>query len=208
MAAARPLSPDEVKKMMQTRAFHTMGSFKRNCALLIMQVTLGPRIHELLALTVGDVIERNGKMRDYVYFRKTKDDSPRAVDMTAATVKYLLPHLAELEEQGLLVKGMPLFPARAALRSISRQQVYRIYTAAARECGLERISTHSPRKAWAVSCYNLLCDERAKGRRVEPLMETQKLGGWKKVDSVTHYLASTSHWGKYVQSQIFKEAGF
>jgi hypothetical protein len=77
--------------------------------------------------------------------------------------------------------------------------------AARRELAIEGIGTHSPRKTWAAACYNILSDERANGARVEPLIELQRLGGWKKVDSVVHYLNSVSHWGRFVQSRIFGE---
>jgi hypothetical protein len=42
--------------MMKTKAFRS-GSYRRNCAIFMSQITLGPRIHELLLLTVGDVID-------------------------------------------------------------------------------------------------------------------------------------------------------
>jgi integrase len=205
MAAVRPLTTEEVKKMLQTRAFHTMGNYSRNCAILVMQTTMGPRIHELLRLTVGDVVDRNGTLRESVYFRKTKNSAPRRVYMPSALPPYLIAWLRELEKKGMLISEIPLFVGAYSVKAISRQQVYKIYAAARRELAIEGIGTHSPRKTWAAACYNILSDERANGARVEPLIELQRLGGWKKVDSVIHYLNSVSHWGRFVQSRIFGE---
>ena len=205
MPAVRSLTTEEVKEMMNTRAFHSIGNYRRNCAILMMQLTMGPRIHELLLLKVGDVLDRNGKMKNSVYFRKTKNAVPRSVAMSPVLPPYLLAWFREMEAQGLLVADVPIFIGSYSTRALSRAQVYNIYTAAMKELELEGIGTHSPRKTWAVACYNLLCDERSKGARVEPLLELQRLGGWKKVDSVMHYLNSVSHWGKFVQSNLFLE---
>lgn len=208
MAAARALTIEEVKEMIQTRAFRTMGPYARNAAMLVLQFGCGPRINELLALTVGNLIDRNGRLKSCVSFGSSKHSNAREVVIPPPVMPFLVQWMAELEGMGLLFREMPLFPARASLKPLSRKQAYKIYSAAAKELDLKNVSTHSPRKSWAISCYRILSDQRAAGGRVEPLLETQKLGGWKKVDSVMHYLSSNSHWGKFVQANMFKGGEF
>ncbi|UKI31657.1 MAG: hypothetical protein L6W00_28655 [Lentisphaeria bacterium] len=84
--------------------------------------------------------------------------------------RYLRPWVLRLSQLGQLHADLPLFPGRVPGRSLTRQQVYYLYTSAFRELGLRRFGTHSPRKTWATQTYCYWLDQQRKGaqRRSSP----------------------------------------
>ncbi len=189
MPVVLPLERSHVECVLKSRAFSSIGEPKRNRALFVMQLCLGPRIHELLFLLCGDVLYRDGSLRQSIYFRKTKTAEPREIEACNPLIgRYLRPWILRLSQLGQLHADLPLFPGRVPGRSLTRQQVYYLYTAAFRELGLRRFGTHSPRKTWATQTYCYWLDQQRKGRNVDPLLKVKELGGWKSLESCAHYL--------------------
>ena len=199
-----PIPADKIQDILNTRAFALIGEARRNRALLVMQLCLGPRIHELLALTVGSVVDAGGELRAKVHFGKTKTGVPRDVDMNnPLLLNHLWAWIERLDQLKMLIADQPLFPGRVR-STLSRSQVYRIYRAAFAELGLKHLGTHSARKTWACATYDFWLGEQAKGRHVDPLVMTQKLGGWKSLESCARYLGFEEWMGRESQFNLYR----
>lgn len=208
MACVSPISSADLKRILASRAFARVGEPKRNRAIFAMQLCLGPRIHELLALRCGDVLYSTGALRPTIYFRKTKTAVPRRIEANnPLLIRYLQPWIFRLDQLGILHAGTWLFPGRSWDKPLTRQQVYAIYKAAYRELGLVRLGTHSPRKTWAVATYDYWLRQQRAGRPVDPLVMTQRIGGWKSLESCSRYLGFTRRDGAESQFHLYQEAG-
>lgn len=203
MAATTPLERQEVVKMLHSRAFASIGEAKRNRAIFAMQLTLGPRIHEILALNVSDVVFSHGELKPSVYFHKTKTGVPREIDANNPIYSlYLYAWVYRLDELGMLCGHNPLFPGTRG--RLSRQQVYHVYRSAANEIGVHNCGTHSARKTWAVNTYDYWAKERAKGRHIDPLVMVQRLGGWTSLEACARYLGFETRMGRESQFHLYE----
>ena len=128
MACVSPISSTDLKRILASRAFSRVGEPKRNRAIFAMQLCLGPRIHELLALRCGDVLYSTGALRPTIYFRKTKTAVPRRIEANnPLLIRYLQPWIFRLDQLGILHANTWLFPGRSWDKPLTRQQVYAIY---------------------------------------------------------------------------------
>ena len=200
-----PIPPDKIEPILNSRAFALIGEARRNRAILVMQLCLGPRIHELLALSVGAVITESGELRAKCHFGKTKTGAPRDIDMNnPLLLHHLWAWIERLDQIKMLAADRPLFPGCRGKSALSRSQVYRIYRAAFAELGLKNLGTHSARKTWACATYDFWLGEQVKGRHVDPLVMTQKLGGWRSMESCARYLGFDEWMGRESQFNLYR----
>ncbi len=191
MAGVRQYTEEQALAVLQSKAFRRIGEPKRNRAVFVVQLCLGPRINEALRLRVGDVIDKNGRIKPEVVFLKTKNGHSRTVKvLNPLLFDFLPPWLERLAELGYSTAGDPLFPGFGRAEALSDRQVRKIYQAAHDEIKLkDRFSTHSPRKTWACQVFDWLCAELRRGANIEPLDELARLGGWETVEAARRYIA-------------------
>ena len=140
----------------------------RDLVLISCGISFALRVSDLLALTVGDVMNGQG-LRESFVVRQRKTGQAVRVDITNSCRETLLLYLGERPARGGHPAAdnpdAPLFPSRrhnadGSLRPITRQQLARIIRDACHEVGLTdgNYSTHSLRKSWGYHCYKLTKD--------------------------------------------------
>lgn len=163
MRGARPLSNDELRIIAD--CFD--GEFAiRDKSLILIGVSTGGRISELLALTLGDVYQ-NGKPVETLHFNKDvvkgKENS-RTVPVNSDGVKAIsdLVHWHS-EYYGNIDLNRPCFPSRQKRKgkqmSITRQRAHQVFKDVCEKAGLNgNLATHSLRKSYAQRLYVILAD--------------------------------------------------
>jgi site-specific recombinase XerD len=155
LKGARPLTNDEILLV----AGQFSGTFKiRNHSLFMIGVSVGGRISELLALTVGDVWQNDKPVSDLLFQKgivKGKDTSriiPVNADGRSAIAALIAWHLKRYSNHSTV---RPLFPSRQGEGSLSREQAHRILAGAFGRAGLNgQLATHSLRKSFAQRAYD------------------------------------------------------
>jgi len=204
MAGMKPYTEEQALMVLYSRSFDA-GEHKRNQALFVVQLCLGPRINEELRLTIGDVVDQWGRLRDRVTFRHTKNGKNRTVKVLNELIyRFLPPWLERLAVLGYTLGSDPLFPGQGRAAAVSDRQVRYIYQAANEEIGLtDGYSTHSCRKTWACQTYDWLCAELRRGANIDPLSELAILGGWETVEAARRYIADHISRAAACQQAIF-----
>lgn len=128
---------------------------KRDLLLFTLGINCGLRISDILKMTVGDVIDEQGRVRDGYKLReiKTKKDRqfPFSKNVQKAILEYLGGYAGDLSR--------PLFVSRKTDkdgndRPITRQQAYDILNDAAQAVGIQdSIGTHTLRKTFGYHAY-------------------------------------------------------
>ena len=162
MKGTRPLSNEELTLIVN--CFD--GKYAvRDKALILIGVSTGGRISELLALTIGDVYQ-NGKPVESLHFKKQVvkgKENARAVPVNSDGIQAI----AELiewhqEAYGSLDPKRPLFPSRQSGKGIcalTRQRAHQIIKNVCVKAGLNgNLATHSLRKSYAQRLYGILAD--------------------------------------------------
>jgi integrase len=143
------------------------GKNLRDWCLFTVGINVALRCSDLLSLTIGDVMDEKGKIRERIRMRETKNDNLRNIMISPKAAKAIKEYLASRDGYSL---EDPLFPSRkgGGKKPLLRRQVGKILSVAAAAVGIkEPISTHSMRKTFGYHSYK-------KGYGVEKL---QKLFG-------------------------------
>ena len=211
MAGKLKFCNEDIERILFSNAFEKYPS--RNRALFIVQLCLGPRIQEMLDLTIGDVVDSHGQIKSEITFTKTKTGDPRTLKVINKLIFHFLPDWLEcLRIQGFMHESSPLFPGRSKIKSLSVRRVRYIYQEAIDEITpenedllrfREKHSTHSCRKTWACQTFDWLCEEREKGAKIEPLAELKELGGWATIDNAAKYINDHISRANESQAAIF-----
>ena len=160
MKGVRPLDNTEIEKV--SNAF--TGVFEvRNRGLFMLGVSVGGRISELLALTIGDVYQNAAPVTS-LHFDKSivkGGEVSRAVpvnaDGRAAIDRLVKWHREVYQSAG---KGTPLFPSRKQLgaqllQAMTRKGAHSVLKVAFEAAGLNgKLATHTLRKSFAQRVYN------------------------------------------------------
>ena len=155
MKGARPLSNDEILLVSE----HFTGTYAiRNRSLFMLGVSVGGRISELLALTIGDVWQNHQPVKDLLFAKdivKGKETA-RMIPVNADGRKAIADLISwHQETYGTLEKERPLFVSRKHQAALSRSQAHRVLEAAFFNAGLNgKLATHSLRKTFAQRCYD------------------------------------------------------
>lgn len=159
MIGCRPLSDDELADVVAV----LNGEWgNRNKALVILGVTTGFRISELLSLKIRDVTI-NGKLNSHVRIPKSRmkgKRQPRSAVMAPMVRPYLSAWLEDLRAVKLDGGNSWLFQSRKARGPLSRIQAHRIITDAFKMTGLSgargELATHTLRKTFADRMWHAL----------------------------------------------------
>jgi len=188
MKGCYALSPEQITAWIG--GFH--GCFAaRNRAMVLLGLTTGARISELLALNVYDVLDDAGEFRADIVFRKRhrkRKQESRRQPLYAVAREALEPWLSELRHRGGVWRWTPLFATRS-LKRMSRGEAYKALRAGMERAGLALacMGTHTMRKTFARAALNDLIQRRANGEAVEPLLELQRLLGHRDISSTISY---------------------
>jgi len=149
MKGARHLSKQEIQSLAQ----FFYGEYEvRNRTLFLLDLNIGTRISELLALNVGDVWQY-GKPVEILELRKaiTKGKKTRQIPLNDQAREVITELIEWKKSQGeRLLPNAPLFASRKGNNRLSRYQVHRILKESfqSSECS-GKVSTHSLRKSFA-----------------------------------------------------------
>ncbi|MBN1181819.1 MAG: tyrosine-type recombinase/integrase [Bacteroidales bacterium] len=138
----------------------------RNYLLFVMGINTALRISDLLALKIGDIIDKQGKFKEFIHVREHK---------TGRNAKIYLNELVNqaLEKYFEKTKAMDpdsyLFKSERSNKPLDRVRVWMMIQEWVKEAGLEgeRYGTHSLRKTWGYQA-------RKQGVSIEQISE--KLG--------------------------------
>ena len=160
MKGTRPLTNEEIRKVRD--AFD--GKFTmRNRGLFMLGVSIGGRVSELLALTVGDVWQNGQPVSDFQFDKEIVKggEVSRTIPVNSDGRKAII-ELIEWHsgEQGLFEAGdippppdMPLFPSQKR-GHMKRQAAHKILQEAFVKAGLNgKLATHTLRKTFAQRLY-------------------------------------------------------
>jgi len=191
MPARDPLSDEQIVSMLKSKAFGT-GCRLRNQAMFLAQLAFGVRIAELLRLLRGEVLDRNGELRERVTFTKTKNGRSRTVDFVHRLGReYMLRWLQYSERFGYMLDINHVFPGRVMGKSLSSRQFNNVLYAAAAEIGFTGwCSSHSCRKTWAIGTYQHYLKRYRMGENIDPLLQLKEAGGWETMDAASKYIRS------------------
>ena len=163
---AKVLSEAEFKRMLEmlTGELHAA----RNTAMLYLSFGLGLRVKELAALSIVDIIDVNGNLREEINLlrRMTKGGKQRHVYLTNDQVRAALQAYLNIRHQDrrhAVAPGSPLFLSNKGSRFSpnSLQQVFkRLY----RRAGIDGASSHSGRRTFATRLIEKGIDIKAVSR--------------------------------------------
>ena len=154
MKGTRPLTNEEIRKVRD--AFE--GTFaQRNRGLFMLGVSIGGRVSELLALTVGDVWQNDQAVTDFQFDRaivkggETSRTIPVNSDGRKAIAEIIAWHRAYF---GGIHPDVPLFPSRKGNTPVQRQAIHKILNDVFVAAGLNgKLATHTLRKTFAQRLY-------------------------------------------------------
>jgi integrase/recombinase XerC len=160
----RAMADDEVDALL--RASADKPEHWRDHVLLSLPFATGLRIHEVVALNVGDVAFEDGRARRFVQLRVFK-----GARRIGGTQEVELPERMQMKVEayliyrrrrgGVLTPDTPLFVSRFA-RRLSVRQARRVFTEWQEKAGLERRFTyHAARHSACTSLYDATKDIRA-----------------------------------------------
>lgn len=190
MRGARPLENAEVRAVIGQFRGRAAG---RNACLFTLGVNTGFRISELLSLTLGDVIEERGgiKQRVTVWRRNMKGKhSSRTVVLNANARAALTSHVEAMRADGYLTAECFLFHSTRGNKPIDRVQAYKVLRSAFRGCQLTgRLGTHAMRKTFANGVYRSFLARVSRGESIDAFRSTSKALGHKNITSTDQYLS-------------------
>lgn len=127
----------------------------RNYAIIIVGLNTALRISDILHLTY-DSVYHNGRVREHIVVKERKTGKENRILLNQEAVLVLSKYHQELIKTKMYQNGNPyLFPSpKKTGTPLSRQQAYRMITAAARALGIEEhISCHSLRKTFGYHAW-------------------------------------------------------
>lgn len=193
MRGSTPLTREEAKEVK--RLLMTVGRCReRNHALFCIGVNTGFRISELLSLRVGDLMNRDGSITEYV--------TVKASDMKGGCegrTIYFNSHgraIAEnyinwLKKQRFYRENMPLFYSEQFKgRKIDRIQACKILNRAFELAEVNgQLGTHVMRKTFANMVYDSMLEKLGDGKPIDAIRQTSKALGHTSVTNTELYLS-------------------
>lgn len=179
MKGARPLSNDEI--LLVSEQF--TGTYAtRNRSLFMLGVSVGGRISELLALTIGDVYQNGQPVKDLLFQKDVVKgkETARMVPVNADGRKAIADLIDWHREQySTLDPERPLFVSRKHQAALSRSQAHRVLEDAFTLAGLNgKLATHTLRKTFAQRCYDQSSD----------IFQVKELLGHRSVETTKAYI--------------------
>lgn len=134
----------DVKKINAMKKILRADSI-RNYLLFVMGINTGLRISDLLRLTLADVVDGAGNIKDSITIREKKTNKEKKFGINKSVAQALQDYLQDTKN---LHQDIYLFKSRKGEnRPISRVQAYETLNKVARDVGItEEIGTHTLRK--------------------------------------------------------------
>jgi integrase len=128
-----------------------LASNPRNLLLFVLGINSALRVSDLLNLRVRDVVDENGKTREFLEVREKKTGKTKQFELSKNALKALRLYLAAVNPK----PAHYLFRSREGRnRPLSRQQVHKILSDSAETVGIrERVGTHSLRKTFGYHAH-------------------------------------------------------
>ena len=195
MIGSRPLKKHEIAEI---KTSFTGKMALRNLALFSIGANTGYRISELLSLTLGDVLDEQGRMKPSLTVKaENMKQGPnskaetRVVDFNSFAQKGVTPWLRQLERMNVVNKDDFLFRSMyGGNRAIRREQAWKVLNAAYKLVGLKgKLGTHAMRKTFANNVYEYFCKHHKEGVTINPLRSASKALGHKDLRSTDKYLS-------------------
>ena len=144
------VQPIREKKQIDAMKKILKATSPRDHCLFILGINSGLRISDLLKLSIHDVMDEKGKLKDRISIRETKTgkskDFPIGDTSRKAIMEYLTTRTYTVDD--------PIFLSRKGGHALRRQQAYKIINDAARAVGInEKIGTHTLRKTFGYHAY-------------------------------------------------------
>ncbi|WP_028400430.1 tyrosine-type recombinase/integrase [Ectobacillus panaciterrae] len=142
--------PIQNQTQLQQMKHLLLQSSKRDALLFALAVNSGLKVSEILQLKVGDVLDEEGQVRHSILFcnEKTKKHKWFAVnrELKTAITEYM-------NERKSYRCNEYLLRSQKGTGSITRQHAWFILNKAAKEAGLDGVSSHTLRKTWGYCAY-------------------------------------------------------
>jgi integrase len=143
-----------VQPIRETRKIEAMKKIlraggKRNEMLFVLGINSALRISDLLSLTVSDILDENGNVKEAVSLSEQKTGKNKLFPLNDAAKKVI----AEYVEEARPDREAALFPSRKGGKAISRIQAWEILKNAAEEVGISNVGTHTLRKTFGYHIY-------------------------------------------------------
>ncbi|AIM17052.1 MULTISPECIES: tyrosine-type recombinase/integrase [Neobacillus] len=123
---------------------------ERDYVLFVFGINTGLKINELLDIKVGDVLESENCVKEFLLLTSNELKSPKEIYLNQKVKKAVL-HFIEASH---LNKDDYLFKSSKTQKPITRQQAYRIIHQAAEAVGIKgKIGTNSMRKTFGYHAY-------------------------------------------------------
>ncbi len=119
----------------------------RNYLLFVMGLNTALRIGDLLSLRVGDVIDEQGKIMEFIHIREQKTGKAKRIKVNQAVQEALRFYFAKIPTTNL---DTPLFPSMRSEAPLDRTQVWRLINEWCWAVDLTqgRYGAHTLRKTW------------------------------------------------------------
>jgi integrase len=122
----------------------------RNEVMFTMGINSSLRISDLLGLTFGDIMDKDGAVAADIVLKERKTGKLKKFPLNKAIRDALMEYIDSL---GCIDPSLPLFPSRQGNSSIGRWRARQILSSAGAMIGLKRIGTHSLRKTFGYHVY-------------------------------------------------------
>jgi integrase/recombinase XerD len=163
---ARVLREAEFQRLL--KVIRASAHAARNTALMYVSFGLGLRVQEIARLSIGDVRDSQGQLREEVVLGRalTKGSRVRMVYLSNSKVRQSLQ--AYLEErrqlrQPVFAAGAPLFLSHKGSR-FTPNSLQQVFTRLFRAAGIEGASSHSGRRTFATRLIEKGIDIKAVAR--------------------------------------------
>ena len=133
---------EEMKEYLKSRNL-------RDWALFTLGINSALRISDLLEITVSEVVDENGKVRERLKVQESKTDKYKDFPFTHKVQEALTEYIAITKPTGVLFPSKKRSGTKGS-GAVGRGQINKILSDAAIEIGIkENIGSHSMRKTWA-----------------------------------------------------------
>lgn len=189
MSKCRPLTEDEITRI----AGQFSGRYRaRNLALFMLGLTTGFRIGELLATVIGDVVDRDGNIREVLHIsaQRMKGKKKGREVVLGESVRHMLGKWTQvLAGAGFRAGNEYLFCTMAG-KKITYYEYWSIVKKAARKAGVSQhgVATHSMRKSFARNVWRDAKTREHSGHDIDAWSVLKDALGHASIQSTQHYM--------------------
>jgi len=127
-----------------------LQSSRRDALLFILAVNSGLKVSEILQLKVADVMGEGGHVRNSILFQNDTLTKHKWFSINSELQAAILAYMTERKNYK---QSEPLLKSQKGTGPITRQHAWFILNKAAKEAGLESLSSHTLRKTWGYYAY-------------------------------------------------------